>query len=90
MTWRLLLMPGAEQKLNKIPDHDATRIKDELRALANEPYPRLYAKKLKGHPNSPLYSFRVGQYRITLVFEDNVMVIAAIDVGNRSNVYRKY
>jgi len=32
----------------------------------------------------------VGQYRITLVFEDNVMVIAAIDVGNRSNVYRKY
>ena len=90
MTWRLLLMPRAEKKLNKIPDHDATRIKDELRALANEPYPRLYAKKLKGHPNSPLYSFRVGQYRITLVFEDNVMVIAAIDVGNRSNVYRKY
>lgn len=90
MTWRLLLMPRAEQKLNKIPDHDATRIKDELRALADEPYPRLYAKKLKGHPNSPLYSFRVGQYRITLVFEDNVMVIAAIDVGNRSNVYRKY
>jgi len=47
-------------------------------------------KKLKGHPNSPLYSFRVGQYRIILVFEDNVMVIAVIDVGNRSNVYRKY
>ncbi len=83
-------MPRAEQKLNKIPDHDATRIKDELRALADEPYPRLYAKKLKGHPNSPLYSFRVGQYRIILVFEDNVMIITVIDIGNRSNVYRKY
>ncbi|HOI60666.1 MAG TPA: type II toxin-antitoxin system RelE/ParE family toxin [Methanoculleus sp.] len=90
MTWRLLLMPRAEQKLNKIPDHDATRIKDELRALANEPYPHLYAKKLKGHPNSPLYSFRVGQYRIILVFEGNVMIITVIDIGNRSNVYRKY
>ena len=90
MIWRLHLLPEAERKLNKLPDLDAQRIKDELDALADEPYPRLYAKKLKGHPNSPLYSFRVGQYRIILVFEANVMVIAVIDVGNRSNVYRKY
>ncbi|WOX55371.1 MULTISPECIES: type II toxin-antitoxin system RelE family toxin [unclassified Methanoculleus] len=90
MTWRLLLMPGAERKLNQIPDPDAQRIKDELYALADEPFPRLYAKKLKGHQNSPLYSFRVGQYRIILVFENNVMIITVIDIGNRSKVYRKY
>ena len=90
MTWRLLLMPRAERKLNKIPDSDVQWIKDELDALADEPFPRLHAKKLKGHPNSPLYSFRVGQYRLILVFEDNVMIITVIDVGNRGNVYRKY
>ncbi len=90
MTWRVLLMPGAERKLDKIPDPDAARIKDELHALADEPYPRLYAKKLKGHPNSPLYSFRVGQYRIILVFEDDVITILVIDIGNRSKIYRKY
>ncbi|WP_342686317.1 MULTISPECIES: type II toxin-antitoxin system RelE/ParE family toxin [unclassified Methanoculleus] len=83
-------MPGAERKLNQIPDPDAQRIKDELYALADEPFPRLYAKKLKGHQNSPLYSFRVGQYRIILVFENNVMIITVIDIGNRSKVYRKY
>ncbi len=83
-------MPVAERVLNKIPDPDAQRIKEELYALADEPYPRLYAKKLKGHQNSPLYSFRVGDYRIILVFKDSVMVIAVIDVGNRSKVYRKY
>ncbi|WP_342770768.1 MULTISPECIES: type II toxin-antitoxin system RelE/ParE family toxin [unclassified Methanoculleus] len=83
-------MPGAERKLNQIPDPDAQRIKDELYALADEPFPRLYAKKLKGHQNSPLYSFRVGQYRIILVFENNMMIITVIDIGNRSKVYRKY
>ena len=90
MAWQLLLMPRAERKLDKIPDSDAKRIKDELCALADEPYPRLYAKKLKGHQNSPLHSFRVGQYRVILVFEDNVMIITVIDIGNRSKVYRKY
>ena len=90
MAWQLLLMPRAERKLDKIPDPDAQRIKDELYALADEPFPRLYAKKLKGHQNSPLYSFRVGQYRIILVFENNMMIITVIDIGNRSKVYRKY
>lgn len=45
MIWRLHLLPGAERKLNKLPDLDAQRIKDELDALADEPYPRLYDQK---------------------------------------------
>ncbi|MFA5612989.1 MAG: type II toxin-antitoxin system RelE/ParE family toxin [Methanoculleus sp.] len=90
MLWRLILMPAAERDLDKIPEPDARRIKEELYALADEPYPRFHVKKLKGHPNSPLYSHRVGQYRIILVIEDNVMVITVIEVGNRSKVYRKY
>lgn len=90
MIWRLILMPVAERVLNKIPDPDARRIKEELYALADEPYPRFHVKKLKGHENSPLYSLRVGQYRIILVIEDNVMVITVIEIGNRSNIYRKY
>lgn len=83
-------MPGAERKLNKIPDPDATRIKDELCALADEPYPRLHVKKLREHPNSPLYSHHMGQYRIVLAIEGNVMAITVIEVGDRSKCYRKY
>ncbi len=90
MLWRLILMPAAERDLDKIPEPDARRIKEELYALADEPYPRFHVKKLKGRPNSPLYSHRVGQYRIILAIEDNVMVITVIEVGNRSKVYRKY
>jgi len=61
-----------------------------MTALKEEPYPRFYVKKLRVHRSSPLYSHRVGQYRIILAIEDNVMVITVIEVGNRSKVYRKY
>ncbi|WP_367617944.1 type II toxin-antitoxin system RelE family toxin [Methanoculleus methanifontis] len=45
---------------------------------------------MKGHQSSPLYSHRVGPYRIILAIENGVMTITVIEVGNRSNVYRKY
>ncbi len=89
MIWRLIILPGAERDFNKLPDPDARQITDELYALADEPYPRSHVKKLKGHQSSPLYSLRVGQYRVILAIEDNVMVIIVIEIGNRSRIYRK-
>lgn len=90
MIWRLFILPGAERDFSKIPDADARRIKDELYALADEPYPLSHVKKLKGHQSSPVYSFRVGQYRIILAIEGDRMVITVIELGNRSTIYRKY
>lgn len=65
-------------------------IKEELYALADEPHPKSYVKKIKGHSRSPLYSFRVGRYRAILIIEGNTMIITLVEVGNRSKVYRKY
>ncbi|QYZ78110.1 type II toxin-antitoxin system RelE/ParE family toxin [Methanofollis formosanus] len=90
MIWRLIILPGAERDFNRIPDPDARQIKEELYALADEPYPRSHVKKLRGHQSSPVYSLRVGHYRVILIIEDNTMVIAVIEIGNRSTVYRKY
>jgi mRNA interferase RelE/StbE len=90
MIWRLLITAGAEWDLSKIPEPDSKRIKDELRALADEPHPKSYVKKIKGHSRSPLYSFRVGQYRAILTIEGNTIIITPVEVGNRSNVYRNY
>jgi mRNA interferase RelE/StbE len=90
MTWEVIFTPGAERDLKSLPKADGQRIIDELTDLANESYPRSYVKKLKGHKSIPLYSFRVGQYRIILTIEDNVMVLFVIEIGNRSKIYRKY
>ena len=90
MIWRLLITAGAERDLNKIPETDSKRIKEELYALADEPHPKSYVKKIKGHSRSPLYSFRVGRYRAILIIEGNTMIITLVEVGNRSKVYRRY
>ena len=90
MIWRLLITAGAERNLNNIPEPDRKRIKDELYALAGEPHPKSYVKKMKGHSRSPLYSFRVGQYRAILTIEGNTMIITLVEVGNQSKVYRRY
>ena len=90
MIWRLLITAGAERDLNKIPETDSKRIKEELYALADEPHPKSYVKKIKGHSRSPLYSFRAGRYRAILIIEGNTMIITQVEVGNRSKVYRKY
>lgn len=90
MNWRVVFTPKAERDLKRLSKADGQRIKDEMTALAEEPYPRLYVKKLKGHQSTPIYSYRVGQYRVILTIEDGVMVIFVIEVGDRSKVYRKY
>jgi len=46
MIWRLLITAGAERDLSNIPEPDRRGIKDELLALADEPHPRSYVKKL--------------------------------------------
>lgn len=90
MIWRVVFTPKAERDLKRLPISEEQRIKDELTALAEEAYPRLHIKKLKGHQSIPIYSYRIGRFRIILTIEDDVMVIFVIEIGDRSTVYRKY
>jgi mRNA interferase RelE/StbE len=90
MIWRLAITPGAERDFRKIPRPDQQRIKDELFALADEAHPRSHVKKLKGQQDTPLYSLRVGRYRVILAIEDDIMVIFVIEVGDRSTIYRNH
>ena len=87
MTWRLLLMPGAGRNSIK----SRTTMPHESRTnSAPWQTSRLACQNPERTPEQSVVLFRVGQYRIILVFEGNVMIITVIDIGNRSNVYRKY
>ncbi len=90
MIWRVLFTPKAERDLKSLQKPEEQRIKDELTALAEEAYPRLHVKKMKGNQSIPVYSYRIGRFRIILTIEDDVMVIFVIEIGDRSTVYRKY
>jgi len=90
MTWRVLFTSKAERDLKRLSKADGQRIKDELTALAEEPFPRFHVKKLKAHQDIPVYSYWVGHFRILLAIEDDAMVIFVIEIRDRSKVYRKY
>jgi len=50
MIWRVLFTPKAERDLKRLSISEEQRIKDELTALAAEPYPRTHVKKTEGTP----------------------------------------
>ncbi len=85
MKYSLIYSKRVRQKLKRLPREAATRIVRALELLAEEEYPHLQVKRLT---NSPLFSLRVGTYRVILAFEHRQLVIMAVDVDHRKNAYK--
>jgi mRNA interferase RelE/StbE len=68
----------AIQSLEKIDGDIAKRILEKINGISANPFG--YVKRLKA---VPLFSLRVGTYRILLSIERNNLVIVVIDVGER-------
>lgn len=74
--------------MNKLPTETKTKLFNAVSQLKNDPYTRV--KKLKTSNKTPLYSLRVGEYRIIMAIKDKELVILVIDAGNCSKIYRIY
>jgi|WetSurMetagenome_2_1015567.scaffolds.fasta_scaffold1964206_1 mRNA interferase RelE/StbE len=88
--FQVLYSPGAGKALQKMPKEAAIRIVEALEALSKADDPKRNMKKLKGSFGVPIYSYRVGNYRIILSLSEEVLAIYVIDVGDRSTIYRNY
>ncbi|TAJ44562.1 type II toxin-antitoxin system RelE family toxin [Methanofollis fontis] len=84
MRYSLIYSKRVQRKIRHLPEEAAVRIIGALELLAEEEYPHLKVKRLT---NSPLFSLRVGVYRVILAFEHQQFVIMAVDVDHRKNVY---
>ena len=84
MRYSLIYSKRARHKLKRLPKETAARVVRALELLAEEEYPHLQMKRLT---NSPLFSLRVGTYRVILVFEHQQLVIMAVDLDHRKNAY---
>ena len=69
---------------------DARRIFEAIEVLSLVDDPRRYIKKLNGSFEIPIYSYRVGDCRVILSLNEEVLNIYIIEVGDRSTIYRKY
>lgn len=83
MTYQIELRPAAVRALKRIDHQDRGRIRGAIALLASNPRPP-GAKALQGRPGLRV---RVGDYRILYTVDDNILVIAVITLGHRSDVY---
>ncbi len=82
MSYTVLLHPKAAEFIAKVDDSLASRIKERLHELKNEP--EKIGKPLRYTDN---YSLRIGEYRaIYFINVDEKQVIVQF-IGNRKNVY---
>jgi len=85
MIYTVNIKPVAQRYLKKLPPSLQIRITQRLKGL--ETNPGQGAKKLQGFENR--YRIRMGDYRIIYEIHDNILLVVVVEVGHRSDIYRR-
>lgn len=86
MTWIIRTDRDFDRALKKLDRQVAARVLKALTALENLDDPAKRCKALTG-PYAGLWRLRVGDYRVILDIRRGELIIIALDLGNRSNIY---
>ncbi|WOP19296.1 type II toxin-antitoxin system RelE/ParE family toxin [Raineyella sp. LH-20] len=90
MTWAIDLHPDAAKQLRLLARRDkpaARRITDFLTGVGALDDPRSRGKALTG-TLAGLWRYRIGDWRVVVDIQDSRLVIVALDIDHRSQVYR--
>lgn len=82
MTWTVIWSKRAEKQLDTLPKEVVIRILKKTDDIQAEPF--AYLERLS---NSPLYKFRVGNYRIIVDVINDKLILHFVLVKKRSRVY---
>jgi mRNA interferase RelE/StbE len=89
LVWRIEFDDAAKKELAKLDKQVARRITTFLRErVAVLDNPRAIGEALKGSRLGDFWKYRVGDYRIISMIEDNAVRILIVKIGNRRDVYR--
>lgn len=90
MAWQIEFSPEADKALATLSIDTQKRIVRFMRErVADMDNPRSVGKPLIGPALSGLWRYRVGDYRILCKIEDEKVYIVVVEVGHRSDVYRR-
>ena len=84
MPFEIIWSDAAIRQLKKLDRSVARRIFDKVGELAEEPH--RFVQKLV---NSPYYRLRVGDYRVILDIQGDVLRILILKVGHRESIYNR-
>jgi len=88
MSYKVKYTSKGKRDLKKLPLDVAQSIILSIHDIKNEPYS--YVKKIKGTKSHPLYTHRIGEYRVILDIIDDILLIIVIETGHRSKIYQNY
>lgn len=88
MTYKLLISDHVSKKIKKMDKHLALMLTREMKAkLDGLENPRSIGKALVGQYKG-LWRYRIGAYRVICDIRDDELIVLAIDVGHRKNIYK--
>ena len=86
MKYRIELKRSAAKVLKKLPKPDRRRIRDKIESFADN-LPDPATTKMKG--DNPFHRVRVGDYRIIFEIREDTLLILALKIGHRKEIYRR-
>jgi len=90
MVWKIEIAPAAKKELDKLDPQTAQCILTFLRKrVAPLKDLRRIGDALKGPKFGEYWRYRVGDYRIVIRIEDDVLLILVLRVGHRKHVYKQ-
>ena len=84
MSYEIIFTDTSRKQFKKLEKDIQERIIKALERIRIRP--EAHIKKLVGDPG---YRLRVGEYRIILDIEKEKLIILAIKIGHRKNIYKK-
>jgi mRNA interferase RelE/StbE len=84
MTYTIVILRRAQRELQRLPHEDYERVREAIRALAQNPRPA-GCLALTGRAG---WRLRVGNYRVIYEIDDVQHIVTILHVGHRRDVYR--
>lgn len=88
MSYKLETTPEFDKQLKKLDKFTRTKIASYLlRNIKDIENPRSKGKALVGNKKG-YWRYRVGQYRVIVDIQDEKLVILALEIGHRKDIYK--
>lgn len=89
MAYELIYDEKAQRQIDKLDKTSRTLILKWMdKNVDGSEDPRAHGKSLKGN-QSEYWRYRVGDYSVLCIIHEEELIVVAVEVGNRSSVYRE-
>lgn len=84
--WSFVFDHTADKQFAKLDQNTKVRILHFFERVLQSPNPKTKALQMTGNKKD-FWRYRIGSYRVICRFEDEAMIIVAVKIGHRKNVY---